>query len=143
MHNTICEILHIDTKKIENYSIKCRERRKTLNKIKQFMKQGFHERKRGLMIIVHELNLVKRHIIFVDSKDGETIEVYKNRLVPSSRTALGSWLIDFVEIILDKDPESLLTCGHTTVEVVDGLPSPSVVVPVDYDTFVKGSTYGK
>lgn len=95
------------------------------------------------MIIVHELTFVKRHIIFVDAKDGETIEIYKNRLVPSSRLSLSNWLIDFVEIVLDKDPECLLSCGHTTVEVVDGLPSPSVVVPVDYDAFVKGASYGK
>lgn len=107
------------------------------------MKHGFHERKRGPMILAHELNLVKRHIIFVDANDGETIEIYKNRLVPMSRTVLCSWLIDFVEIILDKDPECLLSSGHSSVEVVDGLPSPSIIVPVDYDTFVKGVSYGK
>lgn len=91
------------------------------------------------MILLKEILFVKRHIAIID-EDGEVVEVYKNRLVPSDKQLLATWIMDFVETILDKDPDSLC-CMHTTVSVFDGVPAPTVEVVVDSEKFLSGVRY--
>ena len=93
------------------------------------------------MILLNQIPFVKRAIVLVDSHDvDDIIEIYPARLVPGDTSALCSWLDDFFNVVLDSDADFICCFDPGTVRIIEGRPTPCVVVVVDSEKFEKGVT---